>query len=102
MRSNVRVRRGVGQLTIHWSDTTFTSKIMYNKDDRLVKNTIGDTTYVDIVAPGVPTSYFVRSIDLYDLEGPLSNTVTEKASFPPPELTISVIAGVMQLKVVVG
>ena len=93
LRSNVRVERGVGQLTVHWSDIPQAKSYNVYKNDRLVKNTIGDTSYVDIVAPGVPTSYFVRSIDLYDLEGPLSNTVTEKASFPPPELTISVIAG---------
>ena len=53
----------------------------------MIQNVIGDTSYVDIVAPGVPTSYMVRSIDLYDLEGPTSNTITEKASFPPPDLT---------------
>ena len=44
----------------------------------MIQNIVGDTSYVDIVAPGVPTSYFVRSIDLYDLEGPESNIVTEK------------------------
>ncbi len=93
LRSNVSVERGVGQLTVHWSDIPQAKSYNIYKNDRLIKNAIGDTSYIDIVAPGVPTAYFVRSIDLYDLEGPTSNTVTEKASFPPPDLTISVIAG---------
>ena len=45
------------------------------------------------VAPGVPTKYMVRTIDIYDLEGPESNHVTEKASYAPPDLTLAVIAG---------
>ena len=40
----------------------------------------------------------VRSIDIYDLEGPTSNTITEKASYPPPELLIAVIAGDYAIK----
>ena len=93
LRSDVTVERGVGQLTVHWTDIPQAKSYNIYKNDRLIQNIIGDTSYVDIVAPGVPTSYMVRSIDLYDLEGPTSNTVTEKASFPPPELSISVIAG---------
>ena len=50
LRSNVRVERGVGQLTIHWSDIPQAKSYNVYKNDRLVKNTIGDTTYVDIVA----------------------------------------------------
>ncbi len=93
LRPEVFVERGVGQLTVHWSDIPQAKSYNIYKNDRLIQNIIGDTSYVDIVAPGVPTTYMVRSIDLYDLEGPTSNTVTEKASFPPPDLTISVIAG---------
>ena len=78
---------------MHWTDIPQAKSYNIYKNDRLIQNIIGDTSYVDIVAPGVPTSYMVRSIDLYDLEGPTSNTDTEKASFPPPELSISVIAG---------
>jgi len=63
------------------------------KNDRLIQNLVGDTSHVDIVAPGVPTKYMVRSIDIYDLEGPESNHVTEKASYAPPDLTLAVIAG---------
>ena len=83
----------VGQLTVHWSDIPQAKSYNVYKNDRLIQNIIGDTSYVDIVAPGVPTSYMVRSIDLYDLEGPTSNTVTEKASYAPPELSITVVAG---------
>ncbi|MBI89260.1 MAG: hypothetical protein CMG60_04160 [Candidatus Marinimicrobia bacterium] len=93
LRSNVWVERGVGQLTVHWSDIPQAKSYNIYKNDRKIENVIGDTSYIDIVAPGVPTSYMIRSIDLYDLEGPTSNTVTEKASFPPPELVISVVAG---------
>ncbi len=93
LRSEVWVERGVGQLTVHWSDIPQAKSYNIYKNDRLIQNVSGDTSYVDIVAPGVPTSYMVRSIDLYDLEGPTSNSVTEKASYPPPELSISVIAG---------
>ena len=93
LRPEVWVERGVGQLTVHWSDIPQAKSYNVYKNDRLIQNIIGDTSYVDIVAPGVPTSYMVRSIDLYDLEGPTSNTVTEKASYAPPELSITVVAG---------
>ena len=93
LRSEVSVERGVGQLTVHWTDIPQAKSYNIYKNDRMIQNVVGDTSYVDIVAPGVPTSYFVRSIDLYDLEGPESNIVTEKASFPPPDLSISVVAG---------
>ena len=93
LRPDVWVERGVGQLTVHWSDIPQAKSYNIYKNDRLIQNITGDTSYVDIVAPGVPTSYMVRSIDLYDLEGPTSNIVTEKASFPPPDLSISVVAG---------
>ncbi|MFL2983422.1 MAG: caspase family protein [Candidatus Neomarinimicrobiota bacterium] len=93
LRSEVWVERGVGQLTVHWSDIPQAKSYNIYKNDRLIQNIANDTSYADIVAPGVPTAYMVRSIDLYDLEGPTSNTVTEKASYPPPELSISVIAG---------
>ena len=89
LRPEVWVERGVGQLTVNWSDIPQAKSYNVYKNDRLVQNIIGDTSYVDIVAPGVPTSYMVRSIDLYDLEGPTSNTVTEKASYAPPELSIT-------------
>ena len=93
LRSEVSVERGVGQLTVNWTDIPQAKSYNIYKNDRMIQNIVGDTSYVDIVAPGVPTSYFVRSIDLYDLEGPESNIVTEKASFPPPDLSISVVAG---------
>ena len=93
LRSDVIVERGVGQLTVHWSDIPQAKSYNIYKNERKIQNIINDTSYVDIVAPGVPTSYMVRSIDLYDLEGPTSNTATEKASYPPPELAVSVIAG---------
>ena len=93
LRPEVWVERGVGQLTAHWSDIPQAKSYNVYKNDRLIQNVIGDTSFVDIVAPGVPTSYMVRSIDLYDLEGPTSNTVTEKASYAPPELSITVVAG---------
>ena len=38
-------------------------------------------------------TYKVMSVDIYDLEGPESNKVTEKSSFGPPELTITILAG---------
>ncbi|MFL3014450.1 MAG: SpaA isopeptide-forming pilin-related protein, partial [Candidatus Neomarinimicrobiota bacterium] len=93
LRSKTLVERGVGQLTVHWSDIPQAKSYNIYKNDRMIQNVVGDTSYVDIVAPGVPTSYFIRSMDLYDLEGPESNIVTEKASFPPPDLSISVVAG---------
>ena len=93
LRPVVNVERGVGQLIVHWRDIPQAKSYNIYKNDRLIQNIIKDTSYVDIVAPGIPTTYMVRSIDLYDLEGPTSNSVTEKASYPPPELTISVIAG---------
>ena len=77
LRSEVSVERGVGQLTVNWTDIPQAKSYNIYKNDRMIQNIVGDTSYVDIVAPGVPTSYFVRSIDLYDLEGPESNIVTE-------------------------
>ena len=93
LRPVVNVERGVGQLTVNWSDIPQAKSYNIYKNDRFIQNIVTDTFYVDIVAPGIPTTYMVRSIDLYDLEGPTSNSITEKASYPPPELTISVIAG---------
>ena len=93
LRPKVWVERGVEQLTVHWSDIPQAKSYNIYKNDRLIQNVVGDTLLVDVVAPGVPTTYMVRSIDLYDLEGPESNSVTEKASFKPPDLTIAVIAG---------
>ena len=93
LRSNVVVERGVGQLTVHWTDIPQAKSYNIYKNDRLIQNIVGDTSYTDIVAPGIPTTYMVRSIDLYDLEGPTSNIVTEKASYAPPELSITVVAG---------
>ncbi len=93
LRPKVWVERGVGQLTVHWSDIPQAKSYNIYKNDRLINNVIGDTLYTDIVAPGVPTKYMVRSIDLYDLEGPTSNSITEKASYAPPELSITVVAG---------
>ena len=89
----IRVERGVSQLIVHWSDIPQAKSYNIYKNDRLVKNIIGELSYLDVVAPGVPTSYFVRSIDLYDLEGPVSITITEKASYAPPDLSISIEAG---------
>ena len=93
LRPKVWVERGVEQLTVHWSDIPQAKSYNIYKNDRLIQNVVGDTLLVDVVAPGVPTTYMVRSIDLYDLEGPESNSVIEKASFKPPDLTIAVIAG---------
>ena len=81
-------------MTVHWSDIPQGKSYNVYKNDRLIQNLVGDTSYVDLeVAPGVPTKYMVRSIDIYDLEGPESNYVTEKASYAPPDLTLAVIAG---------
>ena len=93
LRSTINVERGVGQLTVHWTDIPQAKSYNIYKNDRLIQNVLTDTSYVDIVAPGIPTTYMVRSIDLYDLEGPTSNSITEKASYPPPELLVKVIAG---------
>ena len=94
LRPKVWVERGVEQLTVHWSDIPQGKSYNVYKNDRLIQNLVGDTSYVDLeVAPGVPTKYMVRSIDIYDLEGPESNHVTEKASYAPPDLTLAVIAG---------
>ena len=51
-----------------------------------------------IILSGGPASVLEKispkiSVDIYDLEGPESNKVTEKSSFGPPETTISIIAG---------
>ena len=67
-------------MTVHWSDIPQAKSYNIYKNDRLIQNVVGDTLLVDVVAPGVPTTYMVRSIDLYDLEGPESNSVTEKAT----------------------
>ena len=61
LRPEVWVERGVGQLTVHWSDIPQAKSYNVYKNDRLIQNVIGDTSYVDIVAPGVPTSYMVDS-----------------------------------------
>jgi fibronectin type 3 domain-containing protein len=94
LRPNVWVERGVKQLTVHWSDIPQGKSYNVYKNDRLIQNLVGDTSHVDIVAPGVPIKYMVRSIDIYDLEGPESNHVTETASFKHPELTPLVVSGV--------
>ena len=93
LRSTIRVERGVGELTIHWTDIPQAKSYNIYKNDRLIQSVSGDTSYLDIVAPGIEMTYKVMSVDIYDLEGPESNEVTEKSSFGPPEMTITILAG---------
>ena len=93
LRSKIWVERGVEELTVHWTDIPQAKSYNIYKNGRVIQNIIGDTSYTDPVAPGIPTTLMVRSIDLYDLEGPESNIVTETSSYKPPELFITVVAG---------
>ena len=87
------MERGIGELTVHWTDIPQAKTYNVYKNDRLIQSVTGDTSYLDIVAPGIEMTYKVMSVDIYDLEGPESNKITEKSSFGPPETTISIIAG---------
>ena len=93
LRPTIKVERGVGELTVHWTDIPQAKSYNVYKNDRLIQSVTGDTSYLDIVAPGIEMTYKVMSVDIYDLEGPESNKVTEKSSFGPPETTISIVAG---------
>ena len=95
LRPTISVERGVRQLTINWNDLPAAKSYVVYKNNRLIATITDDTTYLDPdVAPGIPTTYDVRTIDVYDLEGPKSNEVTEKSSFKHPELTPLVVSGV--------
>jgi len=94
LRSEINVERGVEQLTIHWKDIPQAKAYVVYKNNRLIATVEDTLSYLDPdVAPGIPTTYDVRSIDIYDLEGPKSNEVTEISSFRPPEITPLVVSG---------
>ena len=79
LRPTIKVERGVGELTVHWTDIPQAKSYNVYKNDRLIQSVTGDTSYLDIVAPGIEMTYKVMSVDIYDLEGPESNKVTEKS-----------------------
>jgi fibronectin type 3 domain-containing protein len=90
----LKVVRGVGQLTAEWDDFPQVKAYAVYKNNRLLSTVVGETSFLDPnVAPGIPTTYDVRTIDVYDLEGPKSNIVIEKSSFTHPAMTPLILTG---------
>jgi fibronectin type 3 domain-containing protein len=94
LRPTITVERGVGQLTVHWNDLPAAKHYVVYKNNRLLATIVDELSYTDPqVAPGIPTNYDVRTVDVYDLEGPKSNEITETSSFNHPNVTPLVYSG---------
>ena len=92
LKTNVTVERGVQSLTIKWTQIPQAETYNIYKNDKLI-GTQRENVFVDQVAPGSEVCYIVRGIDMYDLEGPISNKVCEKSSYNYPELVPNLISG---------
>lgn len=92
LKTTVHVDRGVQSLTIKWERIPQAETYNIYKNDKLI-GTQRENVFVDQVAPGNEVCYIVRGIDMYDLEGPVSNKVCEKSSYNYPELVPNIVSG---------
>lgn len=92
LKTIVNIDRGVQSLTIKWKKIPQAETYNIYKNDKLIGTQI-ENIYVDQVAPGSEVCYIVRGIDMYDLEGPVSNKLCEKSSYNYPELVPNLVSG---------
>jgi len=93
LRPTLKITRGTERLTLEWNDYPQMKSYNIYKNGKKFTNIVNELSYVDQVAPGNPITYDVRTVDVYDLEGPPSNEITETSAYMYPELSYSVISG---------
>lgn len=93
LRPTLTVTRGTEKLTLTWNDYPQMKSYTIYKNGKKFTNVVNELSYEDQVAPGNPITYDVRTVDVYDLEGPPSNEVTETSAYMYPELSHSIVSG---------
>ena len=91
LRPDMKIIRGVQELTITWEPLAHAESYNVYKNGKPIAERISETKFLDKVAPGKRYEYYVRAWDLYELEGPESNKIMEKSSYQYPTLKPTIL-----------